>query len=322
MDSITQATLGATIGTALLGKRIGNKGALLGAIVATIPDLDILFLPLFDQLQRISIHRGFSHSIVFSLLGGLLIAWLLTKTKWTQAISKMRLFWFTFLALITHVLLDAFTTYGTQLFLPFSDYRVSFDSINIVDPFYTLPLLAGLIVTMIHLRKLRANAFRANRIGLIVSSAYLLLTLVNKQYVEQKFQAALASQDIMMESLLTVPVNVGNVNWYGVAKKNGVLFLGQYSELNPGPITFDSFPMNEELLTTLDPDLVERLTWFAQGYYVAAKSDGKIRVYNLQCDMQGVRHFGEYLAPTAFYYEVTPHLDGTIDFDVGMHPKE
>ncbi|NND77004.1 MAG: metal-dependent hydrolase [Flavobacteriales bacterium] len=322
MDSITQATLGAAIGEALLGKRIGNKGALLGAIVATIPDFDILFLPLFDQVERISIHRGFSHSIVFCLLAAFIFTWLMSRWKWTKAIDTKRLWIFNFLVLFTHVMLDAFTTYGTQLFLPFSDYRVSFDSVNIVDPFYTLTLLAGLIVTMIHLRKQKVTAFRANRIGLIISSAYLLLTLVNKQYVEHKFQSALDSQGIMVESLLTVPVKVGNVNWFGVAKENGTLYLGKYSELNPEPITFDSFPMNEELLTTLDPDLVERLTWFAQGYYVAAESEGKIRVYNMQCDMQGVRHFGNYLAPTAFYYEISPHLDGSYDLDVGMHEKE
>ena len=73
MDSITQATLGAAIGQALLGKKIGGKAAVLGAIVATIPDLDVVLLPLYDSLERISIHRGFSHSILFSILGALLL---------------------------------------------------------------------------------------------------------------------------------------------------------------------------------------------------------------------------------------------------------
>lgn len=43
MDSITQATLGAAIGQALLGKKIGGKAAVLGAILATIPDLDVYY---------------------------------------------------------------------------------------------------------------------------------------------------------------------------------------------------------------------------------------------------------------------------------------
>ena len=64
MDSLTQATLGAAIGEALLGKKIGNKGAILGAIIATIPDLDVALKPFYSGLQNISIHRGYSHSTV------------------------------------------------------------------------------------------------------------------------------------------------------------------------------------------------------------------------------------------------------------------
>lgn len=119
MDSITQATLGAAIGQALLGKKIGGKAAVLGAIVATIPDLDVVLLPLYDSLERISIHRGFSHSILFSILGALLLTYILTRIKWAIQISIKRFFIFNWLALFTHILLDAFTAYGTQVFLPF-----------------------------------------------------------------------------------------------------------------------------------------------------------------------------------------------------------
>lgn len=54
MDSITQAVLGAAIGERILGKRIGNKGAVLGAIVATIPDLDVLLLPFYVVIATTS----------------------------------------------------------------------------------------------------------------------------------------------------------------------------------------------------------------------------------------------------------------------------
>ena len=147
MDSLTQAALGAAIGEVILGRKIGYKGAVIGAIIATIPDLDVVLIPFYSSLERISIHRGFSHSILFSLIGSILIAFILTKLKWTKQISYVRLLIFCWLALFTHMLLDAFTTYGTQLLLPFSNYRVSFDSVNIVDPFYTLPLLLGLILS-------------------------------------------------------------------------------------------------------------------------------------------------------------------------------
>jgi inner membrane protein len=71
MDSITQGVLGAAIGEAILGKKIGSKGAIIGAIVATIPDLDVILYLFYSKFEMLSIHRGFSHSIVFSILGTL-----------------------------------------------------------------------------------------------------------------------------------------------------------------------------------------------------------------------------------------------------------
>ena len=173
MDSLTQAALGAAIGEAALGKQIGNKGAVLGAIVATIPDLDVAFYLFYDKLEMLSIHRGYSHSILFSIIGAFLIAYILQRIKWTKKISYQRLWIFTWLALFTHMLLDAFTAYGTQLFLPFSDARVGLDSINVVDPVYTLPLIFGLVGSLYFFRKKPTRA-RYNYVGIIVSSIYLL----------------------------------------------------------------------------------------------------------------------------------------------------
>lgn len=81
MDSLTQATLGAAIGEALLGKKIGNKGVILGAIIATIPDLDVALKPFYSDLQNISVHRGYSHSILFSVIGAFLITYVLSRIK-------------------------------------------------------------------------------------------------------------------------------------------------------------------------------------------------------------------------------------------------
>lgn len=148
MDSITQAALGAAIGEATLGKHIGNKGAVLGAIVATIPDLDVALYLFYDKFEMLSIHRGFSHSVVFSIIGAVSIAYVLQRMKWTKMVSYQKLWIFTWLALFTHMLLDTFTAYGTQLFLPFSDARIGFDSVNVVDPVYTIPLLIGLICSL------------------------------------------------------------------------------------------------------------------------------------------------------------------------------
>ncbi len=321
MDSLTQAALGAAVGEAVLGKKIGNNAAIIGATIGTFPDLDVLLVPLFDDLQKISLHRGYSHSLLFCLLGAFLFAYLLSNIKFMKEVSFQRLWLFSFLALLTHVLLDAFTAYGTLLFLPFTDWRVSFDSISIIDPFYTAPLLTGVLISVFYFKKTNKQQGLPNTIGLIVSSLYLLFTLANKQHIEQVFYNQLEEQNILSFQLLTVPVKIGNMIWYGVAKDKTNLHIGQYSVLEKNKIEFHTFPINDHLLDGLDEQLVDRMKWFAQGFYSVAEKDGKIRIYNMQCDMQGVREFGDYKAPTAFYFEITPQEFGGYSLTSGMHQK-
>ncbi len=319
MDSITQAALGAAIGQAILGKKIGAKGAILGAIIATIPDLDIIFLPFFNAAEKISIHRGYSHSILFSIVGALLLAYFFTKLKWTKQFSFARLFLFNWLALFTHMLLDAFTAYGTQLFLPFSDYRVSFDSVNIVDPVYTLPLMIGLGITIFYQKK-KSTWSSANAIGLWVSTLYLVFTLAHKQFISSDIEKQLQAQHIQYDAMKSIPVGVANMNWYGLARTSDSLYLGKYSR--NGTMEFYSFPINNQLLNGVDANLAEQLKWFAQDYYTVAQENGSIRFYNLQCDMQGIRQAENYTAPTAFYFEIVPTENQKFKLVTGMHPKE
>jgi len=319
MDSLSQATLGAAVGVAVLGNKIGYKAAIIGAIGGTIPDLDVLITPLFTEFQKISIHRGYSHSILFCILGSFPFAYVLSRIKWTKDVSYKRLWLFSFLALFTHVLLDAFTTYGTQLFLPFTDWRVGFDSINIVDPIYTVPLLAGVLGSVFLQRKQSKKWKILNTVGLIISTLYLLFTLANKQYINGVFNEQLKGKNIQSTQLLTVPVGVGNMNWYGVAKNDENLYLGKYSLLENNQIDFHSFPINNQLLDNLDKELVNKMKWFAKDFYTVAKEDGKIRIYNMQCDMQGVREFGGYKVPTAFYFEIIPKENGSYELSSGMH---
>ena len=65
MDSISQLTLGAAVGEVVLGRKVGNKAILWGAIGGTIPDLDVLSAAFMDTIDQLIIHRGFSHSIFF-----------------------------------------------------------------------------------------------------------------------------------------------------------------------------------------------------------------------------------------------------------------
>jgi len=321
MDSITQAALGAAIGEVVLGKKIGRKAAVLGAIGGTFPDLDVILYLFYDKLEMLSIHRGFSHSILFSLFGAFLLAYILQRIKWTKNVTYFRLWIFVWLALFTHILLDTFTAYGTQLFLPFSNKRVGFDSVNVIDPVYTIPLLLGLLFSLFIFKNSPKRA-TYNYIGLGISTFYLICTLGVKSYVNNYFHKELSKQDIPYNSLLTMPVESASINWYGVAKSKDSLYIQKYSILKSSYFPFEEFAINDHLLESLNPKLVETMRWFAKGFYAVQKNKDKIRFYNLQVDMRGIFNNGYIKAPTLGYFEITSKKNGNYEFSSDTHQKE
>src|SRR5690554_3984556 len=194
MDSLSQIVLGAAVGEKLLGKKLGNKALLYGAIAGTIPDLDVYVGKLFDPITAIQIHRGFSHSILFFVLLSPLLGGWLSKVEKKNKVSFRQATVFWFLGLFTHALLDAFTTWGTQLLYPF-DIRFSMHSIFVIDPLYTLPFFVCILLLM---RYKRTNPKRQKlvNLGLIMSSLYLLLTVFVQQIVNSKFDARLSEENI------------------------------------------------------------------------------------------------------------------------------
>ena len=195
MDSLTQIVLGASVAEATLGKKIGNKAIVLGAIAGTIPDLDIVSRFFVDDLTASVMHRGFSHSFLFPFVAAPILAWVLKKiySNYTD-VSFNDWFKMFFLAIITHPLLDAQTTWGTQLFWPL-EWRVAIENIFIIDPIYTFPFLTFLILTAFQ-DKLSKKRKLYNSLGLIISSAYLLMTLSFKGIAHYKIAKALEENNI------------------------------------------------------------------------------------------------------------------------------
>jgi inner membrane protein len=117
----------------------------IGALAGMAPDLDILIGSSTDPLLRLEFHRHFTHSLSFIPFGALICAglfWFLVRRK-IENFGQLYLLCFAGIA--SHGLLDAFTSYGTQLFWPFSNHRVAWDSMSIIDPLFTLPLIALLL---------------------------------------------------------------------------------------------------------------------------------------------------------------------------------
>jgi inner membrane protein len=143
MDPLTQGLLGAAAAQAVLGRRLRHAW-LPGAVGGLIPDLDVLIRSASDPLLAIEYHRHFTHALAYIPVGGLIAAtpWLVRKKyrpDWKPILGAATL------GYATHGLLDACTSYGTQLLWPFSSQRIAWDIVSIIDPIFTLALLAGVV---------------------------------------------------------------------------------------------------------------------------------------------------------------------------------
>jgi inner membrane protein len=145
MDPLSQAALGAS--WAQSGARSPNLvgAGLLGATAAMAPDLDALIQSSRDPLLFLEYHRHFTHSFVFVPVGALLCAMLFHRFVRGRT-SFVRTYVLCFLGFASHGLLDACTSYGTQLLWPFSDARIAWSIVSVVDPAFTLPVLALVVL--------------------------------------------------------------------------------------------------------------------------------------------------------------------------------
>ena len=348
MDSLTQITLGAAMGEAVLGRKVGNRAMLWGAIGGTIPDLDVFANMVTDDVSALAFHRAITHSFAFAFITPLLLGWLVyrlyddRKTFWpdllrvwlllvllvgagaifmpipplevgqialavsvaiilfpavvwgrrqlrkrkvkpeaTQRDWSLLFFW----SIFTHPLLDSCTTYGTQLFQPFWDYRVAFNNISVVDPAYTLPfLLFVLIVLMLNRQHRLRPVF--NYIGIGISSVYMLFTFYNKMQVDQVFEHSLQRDGITYERFMTSPTIFNNVLWQGVAEGDTAYYQGMYSILDSKPqvLSFTVIPKNRHLIEGHEEDRSIRiLRWFSSGYYsILERPDGQLQFNDLR----------------------------------------
>lgn len=281
MDSLTQIVLGAAVGEAVLGKKAGNKAMLYGAIAGTIPDLDVIANYFTDTVTAIEVHRGFTHSIVFAVLFAPVFGWLISKIEKRSAAVWQDWSWLMFWGLFTHPILDAFTTWGTQLFWPF-DIRVAFKNIFVIDPLYTLPFLIFLILAM-RAKKGSPKRRRLNNLGLIVSSSYLLLSLVLKGITFQKFETALQEQGYEYLQIETKPAALNTILWTANVELKDAYLIGDYSFLDSKPISFKRYEKNHHLLGELEKeDKVQRLIKISNGWFIISKQEDRILFSDLR----------------------------------------
>jgi len=296
MDSITQAALGASLAGAVGGKALGRSSLLIGAGLGTLPDLDVV-LDYGTAIANFSYHRGFSHSLLVLLPLSILLAWVLHR--WRPALSYQRWLLLTGLILLTHPMLDAFTTYGTQILWPLAE-PVAISSIFIIDPLYTLPLLVGILMFVV-----RGPGKKAVTAGLVVSTLYLGWTLAAQQIISSRVEPALADAGLQDAPRLVQPMPFNTLLWRVTVQDSD-----QRAEIVTGfldgdaPVRLQFFPRRPDLAAAAQASAeARRLEWFTDGF-VAYKLDGQtLTATDIRLGLPGAH---------PFVFTLGSYVDGTL----------
>ncbi|WP_326935767.1 metal-dependent hydrolase [Flavobacterium sp. PL11] len=279
MDSFTQIVLGIAVAEVCAGKQLKNKTFLYGAILGTLPDLDVLVGLLLNPVDAVLIHRGISHSLFLFLLISPLFGYIISKIEK----GKINFFHATnmsFWVLFTHVLLDMFTSWGTQILWPL-EHRFALKTIFVIDPLYTIPL----IISLIMVGKTKNETFRYKYIkrGLLVSSSYLLLSCFIKLYILSQFEKALSKQGIQYAEIIVKPTAFNLILWNANIATTNHYLLADYSLFDTQPISFEAYSKN----ITLEKRLIgnsdfEKLKQASEGWYIISKKDNHLYFNDLR----------------------------------------
>jgi len=373
MDSLTQIVLGAAVGEVVLGRKIGNRAMLWGAVAGTIPDLDVMIGSLFmNEINGLAFHRAITHSIFFAVTFSFLIAY---YTNWIYKNGYNRRYgyklaatifgslfillagaillfisttlggmfsivvsgvlvlvglmffgrklfkgylyqeqesvnigywsWYKlfFWAIFTHPLLDCLTVYGTQLFAPFSNYRVALNNISVADPGYTFPFMLCLIIASLMARRyhkqsnnvidkdfsLSKEAYSMrkyiNAAGIVFGLCYIGWTFYNKHEVNNVMENTLSTYNIDYKRYMTGPTILNNLLWSGTAETDSSFYTGLYA-FNDKKKEFKliEVPKNHDWLDAKEDDkVINTLSWFSKGYYsVLRRKDGRLQVNDMR----------------------------------------
>ena len=310
MDSLSQAALGAAVAEAVLAGRVGRRAAALGAALGTLPDLDVLVRHA-DAIDAFTLHRSWSHSVFVLSLASLPLAALAHRLldpgragaaaagaaapSGASGASFGRWWLAVWAALVTHPLLDAFTTYGTQLFWPLPVPPVAIGSIFIIDPLFTLPLAGGLAVALL---RPGARGRRANLVGLGASGAWLLATLALQQGARHEALAAFEREGVSTDSLVVLPFPFG-VLWRAVALDGDDYAVVWVSLVDGAPGgAVERRPRGLDALALDDPAPVERMRWFTGGFVGARRIDDALVLTDLRIGTGAMPVFAFEVAET------------------------
>jgi len=278
MDPLSQAAFGASLSQSFAADRKKQVSAMvIGALAGMAPDLDIFINSDYDPLLFLEYHRQFTHSLIFIPFGALLCA-LVFYPFAKKKLSFKQIYFFSFLAYATHGLLDACTSYGTQLFWPFTNERVAWNVVSIVDPMFTLPVLF-----LIMLAAYKKNS-RYARMAFIYAIIFLSLGAIQKNRAENVLAELALQRGHQIERSHIKPSFANRHLWKLIYEYDGRFYVDAVTLLWDTDIILGASiqKLNVQKDFPWLPDNsqqakdIERFRWFSNDYLAVSVNDNKL----------------------------------------------
>ena len=269
MEPLTQATIGSVAAIALTQRTPISTAFWIGALGGFLPDADVFIRSSEDPLLHLEYHRHFTHSLLFIPIGGFITAvlgQLITRGK-----QRIRKLWVpASLGWATHGLLDSCTSYGTHLLWPFSEIRMAWHNVSIVDPLYTLPLLVLVLLSV------RRDNRTLSRIALCWSFAYLTFGLLQRNRATSIYQEIAVSRGHVTTDVSVKPSFGNNILFRGFYVYNNRFFadsirvpwFGEHTVYEGTSIERLDFDTLYESADHIHKQDLTRFQFFSNGYLV------------------------------------------------------
>ena len=308
------------MGEAFAGRTVGRKAVLWGILAQSIPDIDFIASSWLDVPSGLLTHRGFTHSLVFAAIVTVVMASLANHWHRPHNISFRRWTLFFAAAVFSHIFLDSFNNYGVGLLEPFNHYRISFNTIYVADPFFSIAPGIALIMLLVLKQKNIKRKFWW-KFGLSVSSLYLCYCVINKTIINNSVKELLAKEDIHYSRYFTTPAPLQNWLWFVVAGDDNGYHVGYRSVFdNKNKLALTYFPRNTALLDSFqNTKEVQQLIRFSQQFYTVEKRADTLLFNDLR--------FGQVIGwqqpkeQFAFHYYLQPHIDNRLVVQRGRFAK-
>jgi inner membrane protein len=275
VDSITHAVLGAAIGEGMLGRRLGNRAMAWGALIGSLPDVDVLVSPFLGNAWDLWWHRGPTHSLLVIALAAWLLAPKLARFWKKEKVSRKLAGWFVFAELAGHVLIDCFSAYGTDVFWPLPVARVGFGNLFIVDPMFTIPILVSLVMlSRLRPKKEQPKRRRLLAWGLGLAAGYVLLGVALKSWVSAGFKEDLARRKVVYQRMMNSPTPFNILLWRAVVDRGDSLWVGYRSVFDGSrsPVRWTIYPKGADAVEGMEKTSAFRaVDRFSNGWWIARR---------------------------------------------------